>query len=138
MHYLDDFLFVGTIPGPIIYGLTLDTSCLLWQEDCKGDRGSCFLYDAKTISWKIFILCFGTQFLALVFFLMALWSYRSPEDEKAEKTNIHETSNGKVPEQLDSNGEQTHTERGLNRLVSQSSQAGIIANESLPEYRLTY
>ncbi|XP_072028946.1 solute carrier organic anion transporter family member 4C1-like isoform X1 [Amphiura filiformis] len=126
---------LGTIPGPIVYGATLDTSCLLWQETCDGDQGSCFLYNAKTISWKMFLLGFGFQFTALVFFLMALWSYRSPDDDVEAKDNENKTI-GKTDSELTADHADDHNQndKRLHRLISQSSQAAILPNESLPDY----
>lgn len=34
------------IPGPIIFGLLYDSTCLLWQDvDCEEEDGTCILYN---------------------------------------------------------------------------------------------
>lgn len=46
---------LGTIPGPIIFGYILDTTCVLWQETCNRS-GSCRLYDnSKMSKWVILL-----------------------------------------------------------------------------------
>ena len=35
---------LGTIPGPVLIGAVIDSTCLLWQTDC-GEQGSCRAYD---------------------------------------------------------------------------------------------
>lgn len=37
----------GSIPGPILMGMFIDQSCVLWQVDQDGNRGSCFVYDNR-------------------------------------------------------------------------------------------
>ncbi|KAK3749556.1 hypothetical protein QZH41_019697 [Actinostola sp. cb2023] len=44
------FRTLGSIPSPIFHGFLFDQSCLLWGESCK-ERGNCFLYDVKTLSY---------------------------------------------------------------------------------------
>ncbi|XP_051916569.1 solute carrier organic anion transporter family member 3A1-like isoform X2 [Hippocampus zosterae] len=35
---------LGFIPPPLIFGATIDSTCLFWSSDC-GDKGACLLYD---------------------------------------------------------------------------------------------
>ena len=37
----------GSIPGPILMGMFIDRSCVLWQVDEDGNKGSCFVYDNR-------------------------------------------------------------------------------------------
>ncbi|XP_049940041.1 solute carrier organic anion transporter family member 74D-like [Schistocerca serialis cubense] len=39
-------------PGPVVYGALLDSACLVWGESC-GERGSCWLYDGKTLRYLL-------------------------------------------------------------------------------------
>lgn len=37
---------LGTIPAPMIFGLLIDETCVLWQRDsCANEGGSCIAYD---------------------------------------------------------------------------------------------
>lgn len=40
---------LGTIPAPMIFGLLIDETCILWQESCD-DHGACLVYDNKYMS----------------------------------------------------------------------------------------
>ncbi|XP_007940688.1 solute carrier organic anion transporter family member 4C1 [Orycteropus afer afer] len=42
------FMFLrllGTIPGPIIFGMTIDSTCILWDINECGIKGACWIYD---------------------------------------------------------------------------------------------
>eukprot|EP00795_Rhopilema_esculentum_P017325 gene17325-8903_t len=43
------------IPGPIILGSIIDSSCLLWGKDDCGNQGNCLEYDVDKISKSFFI-----------------------------------------------------------------------------------
>ena len=38
------FRAFGSIPGPIIFGIIIDSACLFWQFDCDR-RGNCWVYN---------------------------------------------------------------------------------------------
>lgn len=40
------------IPGPIIYGWIIDSTCLVWTEEC-GQRGTCQLYDQRNFRYYV-------------------------------------------------------------------------------------
>lgn len=40
------------IPGPILYGRIIDSTCLVWTEEC-GKQGTCQLYDQKNFRYYI-------------------------------------------------------------------------------------
>jgi hypothetical protein len=42
----------GFIPGPILYGKIIDTTCLVWTENC-GKQGDCQLYDQAKFRYYI-------------------------------------------------------------------------------------
>ena len=44
---------IGSIPGPIIGGKLIDTTCIAWQEDC-GSTGNCRLYDRHSLAMTWF------------------------------------------------------------------------------------
>ncbi|KAK2182982.1 hypothetical protein NP493_329g03031 [Ridgeia piscesae] len=57
---------LSLIPGPVIFGALVDSSCILWQRICSTDtRGSCLLYD--TASFRLL-----THGVTLVFMLASL------------------------------------------------------------------
>lgn len=50
---------VGSIPGPLIGGALMDTSCMLWQSNCDGSK-TCRLYnrDKMMIVFLCIHLCY--------------------------------------------------------------------------------
>ncbi|CAH1785662.1 unnamed protein product [Owenia fusiformis] len=65
---------LGFIPGPIVAGIIVDTTCIVWQRSC-GKTGGCLLYSADlqrqrmvgaTVGVKIVILVFSLIVYALV------------------------------------------------------------------------
>ncbi|XP_054749389.2 solute carrier organic anion transporter family member 4A1-like [Lytechinus pictus] len=71
---------LGCVPGPIVFGALLDESCLLWETSCEG-TGNCWLYENRDSALWFLVLSVSCQFLALVFFLLALISYRPPDKQ---------------------------------------------------------
>nr|XP_040570830.1 solute carrier organic anion transporter family member 4A1-like [Lepeophtheirus salmonis] len=58
----------GTVPGPIIFGLILDKSCLLWNDR---DSGNCLLYDNYWSSRLIFGVLIIWRLVGAIFFIFA-------------------------------------------------------------------
>lgn len=61
---------LGTIPGPILFALFIDFSCLNWGVNRKGEKEACLLYNNKKLS--SFIVIAGSiikcQILLFLFF----------------------------------------------------------------------
>uniref|UniRef100_H2Z037 Solute carrier organic anion transporter family member n=1 Tax=Ciona savignyi TaxID=51511 RepID=H2Z037_CIOSA len=48
---------LGTIPGPILYGSFIDSTCKLWQsKECGTVRGSCWVYDSAGMAVTFMVL----------------------------------------------------------------------------------
>lgn len=61
------------IPGPIIFGRTIDSTCLVWGYKC-GERGNCQLYDP--IKFRYYLHANSAIFLLLgAFFDLLVWYY---------------------------------------------------------------
>lgn len=45
------FKLSAYIPAPIMFGNTIDSTCLLWKETC-GSRGDCLMYDIEMFRFK--------------------------------------------------------------------------------------
>ncbi|CAN8026950.1 unnamed protein product, partial [Ixodes persulcatus] len=61
---------LGTIPGPILFGYLIDTSCLLWEDRC-GRRGSCAIYENAVMGMNIFQFMISVKSASIVFFFCA-------------------------------------------------------------------
>uniref|UniRef100_A0A915D4H3 Solute carrier organic anion transporter family member n=1 Tax=Ditylenchus dipsaci TaxID=166011 RepID=A0A915D4H3_9BILA len=60
---------LGFIPGGVLFGLMIDTTCLKWQESACGKRQSCLVYDPYRLSWTIMavaVVCKLVSILATI------------------------------------------------------------------------
>ncbi|XP_058121605.1 solute carrier organic anion transporter family member 74D [Anopheles ziemanni] len=71
------------IPGPIIYGRIIDSTCLVWTEEC-GKRGNCQLYDQKMFRYYINITALCLTSVG-VFFDGLVWWYGKTLDLYGER-----------------------------------------------------
>ncbi len=59
------FRMFGTIPGPILFGLIFDSTCIYWQYGCAG-RGNCWVYENNHLSQRalsLALLGIGVNFI---------------------------------------------------------------------------
>lgn len=83
---------LGTIPAPMIFGLLIDETCVLWRQDpCDGDGGSCIAYDNLSMSRYMLALAFVVKLCSLLFFFLAWRLYKPP-------SGLHGSSQEKLGE----------------------------------------
>ena len=85
--------FAGFVPGPMVYGSLIDTTCLLWRQTC-GERGDCLLYDKDRFGNNIFAITAAFKLGAGVFYF-AMWLLLRRQD--AAKVNIDALTLGSDP-----------------------------------------
>ncbi|XP_055304286.1 solute carrier organic anion transporter family member 74D-like [Sitodiplosis mosellana] len=88
----------GLIPGPIIFGRIIDSTCLIWNEKC-GRQGNCLLYDP--IKFRYYMHASSAFFVLIgVGFDFLIWCYaknldlygeEKPKPIKNDKDNSPET-----------------------------------------------
>lgn len=87
------------IPGPIIFGRTIDSTCLIWTQKC-GRRGNCQLYDPIKFRQYLHTTSAVCIFLG-AFFDLLVWFYaRNIQlygDDEPKKIQM-ELDNNKSPE----------------------------------------
>nr|XP_002731060.1 PREDICTED: solute carrier organic anion transporter family member 4C1-like [Saccoglossus kowalevskii] len=71
---------LGAIPGPILIGAAIDSSCLVWQEVC-GDTGTCWIYDNHTFGLKFVVIGTVVAGIGLIGCIVALLVYKPPPEE---------------------------------------------------------
>uniref|UniRef100_H3CRD4 Solute carrier organic anion transporter family member n=1 Tax=Tetraodon nigroviridis TaxID=99883 RepID=H3CRD4_TETNG len=64
------------IPTPIYFGAVIDTTCMLWQQDC-GVHGSCWEYDVTSLRFVYFGLAASLKFLGFLFIFLTWYSINS-------------------------------------------------------------
>lgn len=68
------------IPTPIYFGAVIDTTCMLWQQDC-GIHGSCWEYDVTSFRFVYFGLAASLKFVGFVFIFLTWYSIKYKEDQ---------------------------------------------------------
>jgi organic anion transporter 5A len=71
---------VAYIPTPIYFGAVIDTTCMLWQQEC-GVQGSCWEYNVTSFRFVYFGLAAGLKFVGFIFIFLAWYSIKSKEGE---------------------------------------------------------
>lgn len=64
---------LALIPGPIIYGIVIDATCTVWNNQC-GVRGNCQLYDQAKFRYYVNFLSLTLTTVGMVLDL-AVWYY---------------------------------------------------------------
>nr|XP_039272294.1 solute carrier organic anion transporter family member 4C1-like [Styela clava] len=73
----------GSIPGPLVFGVILDSTCLLWQEkSCPKELGSCYIYDSNQLAINLMSLSMAFKALSTLLFYLAMRFYRTSGTEK--------------------------------------------------------
>nr|XP_032800522.1 solute carrier organic anion transporter family member 2A1 [Petromyzon marinus] len=60
------------LPAPALFGLLIDSSCLVWTESCHAVRGACKYYDNDALRTRYWSLQLALKFLALSLFSVVL------------------------------------------------------------------
>ncbi|XP_058446034.1 solute carrier organic anion transporter family member 74D [Malaya genurostris] len=82
------------IPGPIIYGRIIDSTCLVWTEEC-GSRGNCQLYDQRLFRYYINLTALGLTAIGVFFDILVWWYGRSLDlygDQEAQQKKMAKTA----------------------------------------------
>lgn len=75
------------IPGPILYGRLIDSTCLVWTEKCSGSRGNCQLYDQRAFRYIINLTALSLTTIG-VFFDILVWKYGKNLDLYGEREAV--------------------------------------------------
>ncbi|KFZ48017.1 Solute carrier organic anion transporter family member 4C1, partial [Antrostomus carolinensis] len=70
--------FLGTIPGPILFGVAIDNSCTLWDiNECKTKR-ACLVYDNERMAYLLMGISAACKIITIIFVIMAVCLYKPP------------------------------------------------------------
>jgi Organic Anion Transporter Polypeptide (OATP) family len=72
------------IPGPILFGRIIDSTCLVWTEQCSGRRGNCQFYDQRLFRYYINLTAFCLTTIG-VFFDILVWKFGKNLDLYGER-----------------------------------------------------
>ena len=101
---------LGTIPGPLLFGLAFDAACSLWSEICN-QIGSCLYYENLDLSIYIFGICSVVKGASLAFIIIAWISYKRNKEklQDLEISCIVEGDEQKEDEQKPENLDTDHS-----------------------------
>lgn len=82
---------LALIPGPIIFGRIIDSTCLIWSFKC-GERGNCQLYNPELFRYYLYSTSAFFTFLGVLFDTLVWYygrnlnMYDDPSEQKDKKT----------------------------------------------------
>ncbi|XP_064189116.1 solute carrier organic anion transporter family member 5A1 [Anguilla rostrata] len=95
------------IPTPIYFGAVIDTTCMLWQQDC-GIHGSCWEYDVTSFRFVYFGLAASLKFVGFIFIFLTWYSIKYKED-RLQRWHQHTSALGTVSELIcHAGGQKSH------------------------------
>ncbi|XP_027512667.1 solute carrier organic anion transporter family member 4C1 isoform X2 [Corapipo altera] len=74
---------LGTIPGPILFGVSIDSSCTLWDIDECETKGACWVYDNERVVYLLMGMSAACKIITIVFVVLAVYFYKPPPLNKA-------------------------------------------------------
>ncbi|NXL86627.1 SO4C1 protein, partial [Alectura lathami] len=74
---------LGTIPGPILFGIAIDSCCTLWDVDECKTKGACWVYDNERMAYLLMSISTACKIITIIFVIMALFLYKSPPTSPA-------------------------------------------------------
>ncbi|CAM5114375.1 unnamed protein product [Eretmochelys imbricata] len=74
---------VGTIPGPILFGVAIDSSCTLWDVNKCDIKGACWVYDNSKMAYMLIGISAACKVISILFTVIAFCLYKPPPDSSA-------------------------------------------------------
>ncbi|XP_036266248.1 solute carrier organic anion transporter family member 4C1 [Pipistrellus kuhlii] len=69
---------LGSIPGPIIFGVAIDSSCILWDVNECGIKGACWIYDNIRMARMLVVISVICKIATIFFNGLAIFLYNPP------------------------------------------------------------
>ncbi|KAM6289419.1 solute carrier organic anion transporter family member 4C1-like [Aegotheles albertisi] len=69
---------LGTIPGPILFGVAIDNSCTLWDVNECQIKGACWVYDNERMAYLLMGISAACKIITIIFVVMAVYLYKPP------------------------------------------------------------
>ncbi|NXK69864.1 SO4C1 protein, partial [Sylvietta virens] len=74
---------LGTIPGPILFGVAIDNSCTLWDINECETKGACWVYDNERMALLLMGISAACKIITIIFVIIAVYFYKPPPLTKA-------------------------------------------------------
>ncbi|XP_003480930.1 solute carrier organic anion transporter family member 4C1 [Sus scrofa] len=69
---------LGTIPGPIIFGIAIDSTCVLWDINKCGIKGACWVYNNIQMAYMFMAISIICKIFTVFFNGCAVFLYKPP------------------------------------------------------------
>ncbi|XP_053555703.1 solute carrier organic anion transporter family member 4C1-like [Bombina bombina] len=76
---------LGSIPGPIVFGVIIDSTCILWNLNDCGDKGACWIYNNTKMSYNLVAISAVCKVVTIAFLFVAFCIYKAPANKPNEK-----------------------------------------------------
>ncbi|XP_029428539.1 solute carrier organic anion transporter family member 4C1 [Rhinatrema bivittatum] len=76
---------LGSVPGPILFGITIDSSCILWDIDQCERKGACWTYDNSKMALLLIAISASSKAITILFNVSAFFLYKPPPEKKVLK-----------------------------------------------------
>ncbi|XP_063684732.1 solute carrier organic anion transporter family member 4A1-like isoform X2 [Bolinopsis microptera] len=90
------FRTLGTIPGPVLFGIIIDSACAVWQRGCDGSYGSCWEHDTTKLVYSVSAAFIVVKILSDVFLFLTWRLY--PESSMYSPTPTPEDNPDAPPD----------------------------------------
>jgi len=82
--------YLGGLPGPILFGFSIDHSCLIWEQKCDGSTGACLYYDNHRMAWLLMAVCVACKVFNILCGLLGwrIHEYEIRKDNRRPKTAV--------------------------------------------------
>ncbi|XP_036998536.2 solute carrier organic anion transporter family member 4C1 isoform X2 [Artibeus jamaicensis] len=69
---------LGSIPGPIVFGAAIDSTCVLWDINECGIKGACWIYDNIRMAHMLVAISVTCKIITIFFNGLAIFLYKPP------------------------------------------------------------
>ena len=76
--------------GPIIFGMIIDTACVVWNTSCSG-KGACSLYDNDVFRVKKHLAMVIPKLITALLYCFVFYKARKKSDWSVDATDNHST-----------------------------------------------
>ena len=120
---------LGFIPGGILFGFMIDTTCQKWQESDCGKKQSCLVYDQYRLAWTIMAVAVVCKLMAVLATIIGYVTYRPNDLDSAMSV---QTTDSRGPLSLVVNDDRPQLRPAHAAALSTDSTASAIQ----PQYTL--